>query len=89
LTTSNSTVIYFAWGLNGDQSVARDYDGDGITDVGVTRRGAANADPLTWFIRNSSDGSVRVVNWGLSGVTTTAFDAPIPCDYDGDWKSSP
>jgi hypothetical protein len=95
LTSQNNTVLYYAWGLGGsttgnnpsDQPLARDYDGDGITDVAVARRGATTGDPLTWYIRQSSNNVARVVNWGVTGADANAFyDAPIPGDYDGDGK---
>jgi hypothetical protein len=67
--------------------MARDYDGDGITDAAVVRRGATTGDPLTWYIRNSSNGVVRVVNWGITGAANNSFyDAPCPGDFDGDGK---
>ena len=84
--SSNNTVQYYAWGLNGDRTVARDYDGDGITDVAVFRNGATSADQTTWFIRNSSTGAARVEGFGITGNGSTAFDTPIPGDYDGDGK---
>lgn len=95
LTSNNFTVLYFAWGRKGsttgnnpsDTPMARDYDGDGITDVAIVRRGAQTGDPQTWYIRNSSNNTARVVNWGITGAdTNTFYDAPIPGDYDGDGK---
>jgi len=86
--TGTNTVQYYAWGIQGDQAVARDYDGDGITDVAVVRRGAVATDQLRWFIRNSATGTARVEGFGLSGTPTTnnSGDYPIPGDYDGDGK---
>lgn len=86
LFSGSNTAQYYAWGIMGDAGISRDYDGDGKTDVAVTRRGALTSDPLVWYIRQSSTGTARVVNWGLSGSGTTAFDAPVPGDYDGDGK---
>lgn len=86
IQSSNSAVRYFAWGLNGDQTIQRDYDGDGITDVAVYRRGATAAAQATWYIRESTTGNARVEGFGLTGNGTTAFDTPIPGDYDGDGK---
>ncbi|HSE87086.1 MAG TPA: choice-of-anchor Q domain-containing protein [Candidatus Binatia bacterium] len=51
-----------------------DFDGDGITDIGVYRNGI-------WFIRRSFDGGITSVGWG--GL---AQDKPVPGDYDGDGK---
>ena len=93
LTSSNSTVLYYAWGIGGagpnpsDTAMARDYDGDGITDVAIVRRGATTGDPLTWYIRLSTNNTARVVNWGITGAANNAFyDAPCPGDFDGDGK---
>lgn len=86
LHSADSTFQYFAWGLAGDQTIQRDYDGDGITDVAVFRRGASSAAQTTWYIRNSSNNTARVEGFGLTGNGTTAFDSPVPGDYDGDGK---
>ncbi len=86
IQSSTNTVRYFAWGLNGDQTVQRDYDGDGITDVAIFRRGATAASITGWYIRESSTGNARVEGFGLTGNGTSAFDTPIPGDYDGDGK---
>lgn len=86
LQSSNSTVRYFAWGVGGDQTVARDYDADGITDVAVFRRGVVATAQGTWYIRNSATGTVHVEAFGLTGNGTTSFDTPIPGDYDGDGR---
>ncbi|MBS1792731.1 MAG: CHRD domain-containing protein [Acidobacteria bacterium] len=86
IRSSDGNIQYYAWGVNGDQAVARDYDGDGITDVAVFRRGATASDITGWYIRNSSTGTVRIEAFGLSGDGTNSFDTPIPGDYDGDGK---
>ena len=96
LTSNNNTVLYYAWGLGGsttganpsDTPLTRDYDGDGKTDVAVARRGSTTGDPLTWYIRLSSNNTARVINYGITGADANAFyDAPIPADYDGDGKA--
>lgn len=86
LLTSDFTYRYFAWGVNGDQAVARDYDGDGITDVAVFRDGPFIGSPAYWYIRQSATGTVRIQQFGTSGDGTNSFDTPIPADYDGDGK---
>jgi FG-GAP-like repeat len=52
-----------------------DFDGDGLSDMGVYRNGA-------WFIRRSFDGGITAVEWG--GLPQ---DKPVPGDYDGDGKT--
>ena len=69
-----------------DQTVARDYDGDGITDVAVFRRGATATDQAYWYIRQSATNTARIVPFGTTGNGTSSLDAPIPGDYDGDGK---
>ena len=51
-----------------------DFDGDGLSDLGVYRNGV-------WFIRRSLDGGITAVEWG--GLPK---DKPVPADYDGDGK---
>ncbi|CAN5380258.1 hypothetical protein BH10ACI1_BH10ACI1_08770 [soil metagenome] len=93
--SSTNTVMYFAWGIKGsttganpsDTALCRDFDGDGKTDVAVARRGATTGDPLVWYIRQSSNNTARIVNWGITGADSNSFyDAPVPGDYDGDGK---
>ena len=68
------------WGLEEDVPVARDYDGDGRTDLAVFR-------PLTstWFIRYSSTqysyANFSAIVWGSPG------DVPVPGDYDNDGRA--
>jgi hypothetical protein len=52
-----------------------DFDGDGITDIGVYRDGM-------WFIRRSSNEGLITVEWGGA-----PRDIPVPGDYDGDGKT--
>ncbi|MFN0138529.1 MAG: FG-GAP repeat domain-containing protein [Pyrinomonadaceae bacterium] len=70
--TGASSSIQF--GRSGDRRVSpADFDGDGIGDVAIWR----SSDGNWWWIR-SSDNTVRVANWGVSG------DIPVTGDYDGD-----
>lgn len=54
-----------------------DFDGDGRTDETLFR-----LDNNTWYIRNSSDNSVRTQVWGIAGS-----DIFAPGDYDGDGRT--
>jgi hypothetical protein len=58
----------------GATAIPVDFDGDGVTDIGVYRGGV-------WFIRRSSDGAMTSSGWGI------AQDIPVPSDYDGDGKT--
>jgi len=63
----------FQWGQADDNLVSADYDGDGITDYAVYRKGA-------WYVMGSSAGYMAV-------PFGTATDIPQPGDYDGDGKA--
>jgi hypothetical protein len=69
-TSSDFTVVKF----NSSSILTADFDGNGISDIGVYRDGI-------WFIRRSSDGGMTTVNWGI------AQDIAVPADYDGDRKT--
>ena len=70
------TLVSGGAGPTGTSKVL-DFDGDGITDYTVFR-----PTNNTWRIRNSSDGSSRLVAFG-----TTVTDVFTPGDYDGDGKT--
>jgi hypothetical protein len=53
-----------------------DYDGDRKADISVYRPSTG-----VWYIRNSSNGSVSINQFGANG------DLPVPADYDGDSKT--
>jgi hypothetical protein len=55
---------------------ARDFDGDGRSDVAVFRSSSA-----TWLVIQSSTDTAVQTDWGLEG------DIPVPGDYDGDGKT--
>lgn len=68
-----------------DIAISGDFDGDGITDVGVRR-------PCTefWYIKNSS--GVDYISGNEDGITRRRFgnqasDIPVPADYDGDGRT--
>ena len=69
------------WGISTDFFVAGDFDGDGKTDVTIYR---PNANPTlsNFYILQSSDSTVNIQNFGLTGDDPTIVD-----DYDGDGKT--
>ncbi len=60
----------------GTRAVARDYDGDGTSDMAVWRPANGN-----WYVIDSSTLTTRVRQWGQAG------DIPVPGDYVGDGKT--
>jgi hypothetical protein len=86
VSSLNGTFQTVAFGLNGDQVVARDYDGDGITDMAIYRRGATALSQADWWIRKSTGGGAQSrIPFGLTSDSSMG-DTPIPGDYDGDGK---
>ena len=59
----SSVESYFSvttWGVSTDSPAPSDYDGDGRTDIAVYREG-------TWYIVQSSNGQIRLQEWGIAG----------------------
>jgi FG-GAP-like repeat/FG-GAP repeat/Reeler domain len=76
LSNPNRDITYVPWGMGGDAPMKGDFDGDGKYDAAVYRP----SDQI-WYIKNSSNGQMRVDSWGLPS------DKFVPGDYDGDGKT--
>ena len=68
-----------AFGLSTDQIVPGDYDGDGKTDIAVTRN---QANQFVWYYIPSTGGPYQQVAWG-----TPSTDVQVQGDYDGDGRT--
>ena len=77
LQRSTTGFLGQPWGASGDELVPGDYDGDLAWDIAVWRSG-------TFYILQSSTGSLRVVPFGAAGD-----DPRVTQDYDGDGKADP
>lgn len=76
LNNPAGNVTYLPWGTTGDRPVRGDYDGDSKADAAVVRGGV-------WYVRLSSNGTLRTYYWGI------ATDKLVAADYDGDGKTDP
>jgi hypothetical protein len=82
LNSSNGSVSFTPFGnFNTDYILPGDYDGDGKYDLAIARTGATGASPLFWWIRQSSNGQIRIQQFGISS------DLPTQGDYDGDART--
>lgn len=80
IESSSGNVRYEYWGQSGDVPAPNDYDGDGKADLAIAR---SEAGQRVWWIRNSSDGVIRSVPFGLS---SDAFFTGRS-DFDADGKA--
>jgi hypothetical protein len=67
-----------SFGANGDQMRPGDYDGDGKSDIAVTR---VTNGSLYWFVLNSNGNVFRGEQFGSAG------DIPVSADYDKDGRT--
>lgn len=68
LLRSSAGFAALQFGISTDKPVPADYDGDGKQDVAIFRDGV-------WYAIKSSDSSVLIVSFGLTG------DSPVPSGY--------
>src|SRR5262249_7109309 len=81
LNSQSGSVTAYQFGLNTDDAVPGDYDGDGKFDFAVYRPGADTSSQSYYYINRSSDGGFTIFPWGGGG------DWVVPGDYDGDGKT--
>ncbi|MBC7795892.1 MAG: VCBS repeat-containing protein [Pyrinomonadaceae bacterium] len=81
--SSSGVTNQIGFGQKFDNPIAQDYDGDGKTDVAVTRTNQSQPtdNSLVWYILNSRDNGYRVDQFGLKQ------DIPVRGDFDGDGRA--
>ena len=80
IESSTGSVRYEYWGQPGDVPAPNDFDGDGKADLAIAR---SEGGLRYWWVKNSSDGAISVIQWGLS---SDAFFTGRS-DFDGDGKA--
>jgi hypothetical protein len=83
IESSTGNPRYEFWGRPGDLPHIGDFDGDGTADLCVLRADSGVSGPVTWYIRNSSNGQMQVFIWGLAASDSPFFFFPIDVDGDG------
>ncbi|MBS1795443.1 MAG: VCBS repeat-containing protein [Acidobacteria bacterium] len=83
-TSYNGTSAFdrTSWGLNTDQFVSEDFDGDGKDDIAVWRPGPAGVEGTGFHILQSADNTYKYENFGQTGDF-----ANVVGDWDGDGKA--
>ncbi|MCU1288328.1 MAG: hypothetical protein JWN60_557 [Acidobacteria bacterium] len=76
LLSSDSTVVEYSFGIEGDIIAPADFDGDGKTDIAIFRPSSGD-----WWYLSSVDNIQKSVHWGQAG------DIPLPGDFDGDGRA--
>lgn len=76
---------YVRWGVETDNLVPGDYDGDGKTDIAIHRKLVAFPETGTWWIIGSQNSNYYATRWASNNIGE--FDTPVPADYDGDGKT--
>lgn len=80
IESSTGNFRYEFFGQSGDVPAPNDFDGDGKADLAIAR---SEGGLRYWWIKNSSNGAVNVIQWGLS---SDAFFTGRS-DFDGDAKA--
>lgn len=80
IESSTGNLRYEFFGRSGDIPAANDFDGDGKADLAIAR---SEGGLRFWWVKNSSDESVSVIQWGLSSDAFFTGRA----DFDGDGKA--
>ncbi len=83
IESSTGNPRYEYWGRPGNLGVVGDFDGDGKADLCVLRADSGLSGPVSWYVRNSSDGQMQVFQWGNPSTDRPFFFFPIDVDNDG------
>ena len=77
--TATGQFSYDYWGWAGDRMVPGDYDGDGKTDLAVSRGFDSTPSNTIWHIRYTGGAPDAAIHWGAGSLDLFAQG-----DYDGD-----
>ncbi|HEX8567594.1 MAG TPA: CHRD domain-containing protein [Pyrinomonadaceae bacterium] len=83
IESSTGNPRYEFWGRQNDYPSVGDYDGDGTADLCVLRAESGLNGPVSWYIRNSSDGQMQKILWGNPATDAPQLFFPIDIDNDG------
>lgn len=84
MAPNGSGFVAPQWGVDGDEVVPEDFDGDDKADIAVWRQNSGDPERAYFYILQSQTSTVRIEQFGRQD------DSPkVVADYDGDGKADP
>ena len=77
--TQTGQLTYDYFGISSDRTIPGDYDGDGKTDLAISRGFNFTPGNTIWYIRYTGGAPDATIPWGAGGL-----DNFVQGDYDGD-----